>query len=110
MVSFQGKLIDGVFRVSKAPKAPTTLFNKTVQKKNTLICYCEAVYWFKDCPYINKLVQLKDWKSDKATAKKVEEKIANTLKWHKQTLKKLKKAVQSPDRSQKEKNSIFAIY
>lgn len=78
-VSFQGKPIDKAPK-DKAPKdkAPTT--SKTAQKKDTPTYYCGAVHWFQDCPYINELVQSKDWKLDKATAKKVKKKIANAPK------------------------------
>ncbi len=73
--------------------APTTPSTKMGRKKETLMYYYRAVYYFKDCLYIIKLVRLQDWKLDKAIAKKVKEKIANALEWHKRILEKLKEAI-----------------
>lgn len=121
-MSFQGKLIDEAPK-DEAPKdkAPTTTPSRTARKKDTPPCYCGAVHWFQDCPYINESVRSKDWKSDKATAKKVEEKIANASDWTKSKIEKIRKqasgkeapekeAARNPDGSQKEDDSTFAVH
>ena len=61
----------------EAPRAPRSTPSRTSQKKDAPPCYYGDIHWFRDCPYINKLVRLKDWKSDKATATKVKERIAS---------------------------------
>ena len=79
-ISLQGKSVD---------EAPPTL-SRTEGKKDTPTCYCRDVHWFQSCPYINKLVRPKDWKPDKATAKRVEERIASAPDWIKSKIEKLR--------------------
>lgn len=112
-MSFQGESIGKAPKVDEAPKAPTP--SRTARKNDTPTCYCEDVHWFQDCPYINESVQSKDWKPDKATAKKVEEKIASAPDWLKQKIEKIreqileKEATQSPDGNPKEDDGTFAV-
>jgi len=47
-VGFKGESIDRAYK-DEAPKAlkdktPTTILSRTLQKKDALLCYCEAVY------------------------------------------------------------------
>ena len=87
--------------------------SRTVGKKDTPTCYCGDVHWIQGCPFINESARLKDWKPDKAIAKKVEEKIASALEWVKLKIEKIRqqaleeKAIQNLDR--KELDSIFAV-
>ena len=91
----------------EAPKAPTTP-TLTAQKKDTPTCYCRDVHWFQDCPYINELARPKDWKPDKVTAKKVEERIASALDWIKSKIEKLRPQA-SEKGVKKEPDGTFAV-
>jgi hypothetical protein len=101
----------------EAAKAPTSS-----RKKDTPTCYyCEDSHWFPGCPYINELARPKDWKPDRATAKKVEERIASAPPWYKQKIEMIRKqaldqkeAIRSSDGNQKvameQPDGIFAVH